>query len=112
VFASLGEDPGRWAVVLVGLGAMASAILISLQTFLDYSSRAARHHVAAANFKELIHRLEEPAGNDSLISSAWIAEIRQRMDDYEASGPVVGWRLYNEVEREYSDPELKASMFN
>lgn len=59
VFATLKELPETWIQTTIGLVSILAAALASLQTFFNYSSRAAKHRTAAANYGSVQREIEE-----------------------------------------------------
>lgn len=78
VFASLSDkiDSGDliWAKIIVGFISVLSAVLISLQTFLNLSEKAEKHKSSGAKFAHLKHKIEvlaliPPESDDELRSA-------------------------------------------
>jgi hypothetical protein len=84
VFATLKERPDAAIQITVGLVSIPAAILASLQTFLDYSGRAAKHRVAAAKYGSVQREIEEISlfrPGETRILQTEVAAIRRRMDE-------------------------------
>jgi hypothetical protein len=103
VFATLGQNPAPFVQITVGLLSVASSVLISLQTFLDYAGRAERHRAAAARYKAMIRELEQVLTPETpaTLPSAQMAGLRDRLDALEQDMPVVPERIYDRIQDRY-----------
>lgn len=106
VFASIGQQPAVWIRVLVGLLSVTASTFAALQTFLDYQGRSERHRIAAAKYKATIRELEEVLSTPDdriTVEQQWFGALRQRFDALEQEMPVVAPRIYDEIERIYTN---------
>ena len=58
VFASIGENPSKWAQVTVGLLSLLSAILISLQTYLNLDGLTEHHNTLGKEYGSVRRKIE------------------------------------------------------
>jgi biopolymer transport protein ExbB/TolQ len=106
VFASLKEISTQsdlvWPTIIVGLLSISSAVLASLQTFLDYKGLAERHKLSGARFADLKHKLEIVAtfasGDDSDLKLR-LTEIEQQWEKIREESPNVPTRLWRKIEK-------------
>ena len=112
IFAALQQSPSRALQLTVGALAIATAILVSLQTFLDLGSRAERHRTAGVRYKAVIRQLEQLGIGTikSGLNDPVLTNIRQRLDALEEDMPVVPPAVYEQVEAKYRDPAFVDSV--
>ena len=114
-FAALQGSPTRVVQVLVGVLAIVSAILSSLQSFLDLGARAERHRIASVKYKTVIRRMEQMGIGtiqDLALDSPVLDELRQTLDALEEEMPVVAPSVYDHVEAKYRDRDFVDSVLN
>jgi hypothetical protein len=111
-FAALQQSPDRTLQLVVGVLAIVSAILVSLQTFLDLGVRAERHRIAGVRYKVVIRQLEQLGiGKVTTgLDAPALTELRQRLDTLEEEMPVVQPTVYDRVEAKYRDPAFVNSV--
>ena len=103
VFATLEERPETWTQIVIGLVSMAAAVLASLQTFFDYSSRAAKHRTAAAEYGSIQREIEEISlfpGESANKQQGAVSQIRQRMDELAQSSIDCPQSVWEAADRE------------
>jgi len=113
VFAALQESPNRVVQVVVGVLAIAAAILSSLQSFLDLGARAERHRMAGVRYKAVIRQLEQMGIgtlHDLKLDAPVVNELRQNLDSLEEDMPVVPPSVYDAVETKYADKDFVDSI--
>jgi len=107
VFATLQESPGSTTMqFLIGSLAIITAILASLQSFLNLGARAERHRIAGVKYKAVIRHLEQLGiGTISRmkLDAPLLNDVRQSLDALEEEMPVVPPRIYDLVETKYKD---------
>lgn len=92
LFATLESKPEtRWQIV-AGLLSIAASILVALQTFMNYGSRAASHVEAAAGYGELRRLLEQERLSKTVRQEA-LTEIRLRWSALDAVATPTSKRL-------------------
>jgi hypothetical protein len=105
VFASLQTQVAPSLRIALGLVSITSAVLASLQTFYNFSSRAESHRVAGVKYKAIIRELEQDLTQplEQLPDKAdFLNDLRKRLDDLEFAAPVVPEGIYRDVEERYA----------
>ena len=104
-FAALQSSTARAIQVVVGVLAIAAAVLTSVQAVLDFGARAERHRIAGVRYKTVIRALEQLGiGAVGLkLDAPILTDIRQRLDALEEEMPVVPPRIYERIEQRYRD---------
>jgi hypothetical protein len=103
VFTSLSETATKPAVkIVVGLLSLVSAVLATLQTFLNLSDRAAKHKYAGARYGAIRRRLEllktmPPTTSDDLQKE--LASIKNEMDEIAAESPSVPSAMKDRIDK-------------
>jgi hypothetical protein len=112
MFMALQQSPSRALQLTVGILAIAAAILVSLQTFLDLGARAERHRTAGVRYKAVIRKIEQLGIGTikSGLNDPVFTAIRQRLDALEEDMPVVPPRIYEQVEARYREPAFVDSV--
>lgn len=104
--ATKDQPPELW----VGLLSILAAVLVALQTFMDFGGRSDKHRNAAVKYKSSIRLLEESIVRQQTQGSGLthdeIATIRTTLDSLEESAPVVMPKIYGEVEKKISRYEI------
>lgn len=59
VFATMGKSPDPMVVIATGLFSLLAAVLAALQTFLNYSTLAEKHKIAATSYGMLRREIEQ-----------------------------------------------------
>jgi hypothetical protein len=105
-FAALQESIHPVIQLIVGVLAIAAAILVSLQSFLDLGVRAERHRIAGIKYKAIIRHLEQ-LGIGTIsglgLDAPLLTELHQRLDALEEEMPVVSPSVYDRIEAKYGD---------
>jgi hypothetical protein len=103
-FTALQSSTARAIQVVVGVLAIAAAVLTSVQAVLDFGARAERHRIAGVRYKHVIRELEQ-LGIGAVVGlkldAPILTEIRQRLDALEEEMPVVPPRIYERIEQRY-----------
>ena len=120
VFFTVTQDTGFWAKMTVGLLALLTAILASLQTFLKYSEQAENHRNASVRYQALFNMVEQQAAippKDEQTLAEWCDRLRERWDELNLEAPSVPRKLRAEHDGEIEptlgtdsepEPELRA----
>lgn len=114
VFASLAKDgraaTSEWVTILIGFISVVAATLTSLQTFMRYPERAARHRQSGAGFgalrRELEYLLALPPDDPSVLRQE-LEAIRASMDKLALESPEVPSRLKKRFDREVPKGNLQ-----
>jgi hypothetical protein len=97
VFASVSTTEVWWAVSVTGVASIAAAILSALQTFLNYSERAAVHAAAAAKFGALRRRIEviivSPFDQSRLVQE--VQAVEEHWKTIDEGAPVLAQRYHD-----------------
>lgn len=88
--------------VIVSLSIL-SAILTSLNTFLNLAERAEKHRSAGAQYKEMIWKIERI---QSKTKEPFVLEIEERLKDIQSTAPVVPNGIRSKVEKEFEKIEF------
>lgn len=100
VFATLSTDTSTTFTTIVGLTAVAAAILGGLQTFLRVTDRAAAHRVAAGRYGSLRRTIEqELAINPDGITAETVTAIRDQLAELAEQSPPIPTRVWARTER-------------
>ena len=113
VFAALDDSPSRPVQILVGVLAVLSAILASLQAFLNLGARAERHRIAGVKYKTVIRRMEQMGIGtirEVALDAPVLNELRESLDALEEEMPVVAPSVYDLVETKYRDTDFVDSV--
>ena len=97
VFTALAGSENKWVLVVTGLASMAAAVLAALQTFLNYSERAASHASAAARYGFLRRRLEMMTLTGTPMSPAEASSIEDDWKQLDEAAPVLSQRFHDEA---------------
>lgn len=96
--------------VTIALLGIISAVLTSLNAFLNLSERAEKHRSAGVGYKKVIREVERilsvPVGSLANSDDSVLA-IEKRLDDLEDSAPVVPERIYDRVDAQWEQREVK-----
>jgi hypothetical protein len=109
IFATLDEQVGSEFKVILGLVSIASAILLSLQTFANFGSRAESHRLTGVKYKNVIRELEQIfAGQLEQYQddAEFLDKLRNRLDALETEAPIVPESIYAVVEGDYKDAKF------
>jgi len=100
VFATLSTDTGTVFRSIVGLTAIAAAILGGLQTFLRVPDRAAAHRAAAGRYGSVRRAIEqELAMNPTTITPDLVTAIRVQLAELAEQSPPIPSRVWTRTER-------------
>jgi SMODS and SLOG-associating 2TM effector domain family 4 len=99
VFASLGESVNNGVQIFVGLVSVAAATLASVQTFLQFSERAAKHRAVAARYGALRREIEEALTAGENVTQDVLTPLRQEIDRLADDAPGISERIWNKVRR-------------
>lgn len=107
VFSSLKEFSDQelllWPKIVIGTLSVASAVLVSLQTFLRYSEQAESHRSAGAKYAHLKHRIEMlaamPPKADEEIKQE-LESIESEWDKVREESPNLPTRIWRRMENE------------
>ncbi len=92
IFATLESDPDvRWQL-LAGLLSLLAAVMVALQTFMDYSGRAATHRSVATGYSEL-RRLMEQERLTGFVRQELLTGVRKQWTALEGQAPPTPRRL-------------------
>ena len=94
------KDPSEWTWWIVLLVVLA-AILSSLQTFLDYGSRAKQHKTTAAAFGVLRRKIQYTLDYKPDADKSEIESIGNIFDDITGDEPIIPSKIWREVEKKY-----------
>jgi hypothetical protein len=106
VFSSLGDAPPVFMMITAGVLSVVSGILAGLQTFLDYSGLAQRHHTAAARYGTLRRELDTYMSQLSVANeqaSAFMERFRREWDQVERESPPIQRRFHDDAIRHIRD---------
>jgi hypothetical protein len=96
VFASLDRPDIADFKILIGLVSVLAAVLSSLQTFLGFQERSAKHRTTSAGYGSVRRRLELlktfPPDQRAQLEQIFV-EIKKAMDDLAQSSPEVPARI-------------------
>jgi hypothetical protein len=114
IFASLAELSDSINLVcltiLIGLLSVASTVLTSLQTFLDYKGLAERHKLSGARFADLKHKLEIvavfPHKSDDELKLE-LLKIEEEWEKIREESPNFQSKLWHKIERKMTLEEDK-----
>ena len=106
IFTVLQESVHPVIQIFAGVLAIAAAILVSLQSFLDLGARAEHHRIAGIKYKAIIRDLEQ-LGIGTIsglgLDAPLLTELRQRLNALEEEMPVVSPSVYDRIEAKYED---------
>ena len=94
MFATLQTKPGTWIQVALGLGSVAAGVLATLQMFYNYSERAEKHRIAAANYGALGRELELIRADPREPNITTLSELKERLDELALEAPATSERIY------------------
>ena len=94
------KDPSDWTWWIVSLVVLA-AILSSLQTFLDYGSRAKQHKATASAFSVLRRKIQSAIDYNSAANKSEIDSLGSLFDDITSNEPIIPAKIWKEVEKKY-----------
>lgn len=97
VFATLQQQSNIYLQVAIGLASVAAAVLVGLQTFMDYSERAEKHRVAGAKYGAIGRHLESMRSQPDTITNEALDRIRERLDWLAEESPNNSLKIYNRV---------------
>lgn len=104
VFATLSNNVDISLRIVTGIVSILAAILASLQTFLGFSDRAAKHRQAASLYgsvkREIQEKLVVNQGESTELNKA-LAGIRERMDALAEETPPVPVRIWKTALKEF-----------
>ena len=106
VFATLQQTAEQQSAskglqITVGLLSVASAILASLQTFLNYATTAEKHRIAGARFASLKHQIELLATmppTDRAELRAELLAIDKQWATYREDSPNIPQKIWRRIE--------------
>jgi hypothetical protein len=99
IFTTMAEAQDDWLKIGAGVLSLLAAILAGVQTFLDYSGRAQRHHHAGVEFGSLRREVEEFLAfsrNDQEIEE-FMKKTRTRWDTLVEASPDVSQKIYDKA---------------
>jgi hypothetical protein len=99
VFASLGESVNDGVQIFVGLVSVAAATLASVQTFLQFSERAAKHRAVAARYGALRREIEETLTAGQNVTQEVLTPLREEIDRLADDAPGIPERIWKKARR-------------
>ena len=104
VFSTLAADGKiQW---WVGALSLAAAVLVALQTFMDFAGRSDKHRSCAVKYKSAIRCLEQlkvRRGDGEALSKDEVDDVRASLDTLEDAAPVVMPSIFDKIEKKYQD---------
>jgi hypothetical protein len=113
IFATLNAQVGSEFKVILGLVSIAAAILLSLQTFANFGSRAESHRLAGVKYKIVIRELEQILAGplqQCLENAEFLNNLRSRLDSLETEAPIVPESIYRAVEGNYKGAKFEETV--
>ena len=101
VFATVEKEASGWLKIIVGLISVLSAVLASLQTFLQFSERAEKHRSTAARAGALRREIEQyfAEGNLESLPQDKIERLRGSIDNLSLDAPGVSQNVWQKTSR-------------
>ena len=98
VFATLQKTVRPSIQIFIGMISVLAGILTGLQTFLNFSERASKHHSAASEYEAVKRQIAEILAIQSVHSEdilQQISQIRERMDGAGKNAPSIPSKIWN-----------------
>lgn len=98
VFATLQKQPHLAIQIIIGLISLLATVLASLQTFLRYSEKSAKHREGAIAFENLKNELEQllacPIEDDKVLDDK-LTSLREKYNELSNSYPNIPEHIWN-----------------